>query len=131
MMWHPGVYAKLLAEKIRNHNANVWLVNTGWSGGSFGTGSRMPLRFTRAIIDGIHAGTLASAPVIRDPIMRLDVVTECAGVPAEMMQPKLAWSDAAEYEDACRKLATRFCANFEKYANAVDPDVVASGPAGA
>ena len=130
LVWHPGVYANLLAEKIRKHNANVWLVNTGWSGGSFGTGSRMPLRLTRTIVDGIHSGSLASAPVVHDPILNLDIVSECAGVPAEMMQPRLAWSNATLYEEASRKLAARFCANFKKYTDAVDANVIASGPAG-
>ena len=129
LVWHPGVYAKLLAEKIRRHEANVWLVNTGWSGGSYGTGSRMPLRFTRAIVDGIHSGQLASAPVVREPIMGLDIVTECEGVPAEMMQPCLSWRNATAFEEASRKLAARFRTNFEKYANAVDASVVSSGPA--
>ena len=128
LVWHPGVYAKLLAEKIRRHEANVWLVNTGWSGGSCGTGSRMPLRFTRAIVDGIHSGQLASAPVVREPIMGLDIVTECEGVPAEMMQPSLSWRNTAAFEEASRKLAARFRSNFEKYANAVDASVVSSGP---
>ena len=128
-MWHPGVYAKLLADRIRKYESNVWLVNTGWSGGSFGKGSRMPLRFTRAIIDGIHSGELASAPIVRDPVMALNIVTACEGVPAEMMQPCLSWRDAAAFEEASRKLAARFRSNFEKYANAVDASVVASGPA--
>ena len=129
LVWHPGVYAKLLAEKIRKHEANVWLVNTGWSGGSYGTGSRMPLRFTRAIVDGIHSGQLAAAPVVREPIMGLDIVTECDGVPVEMMQPSLSWRNLTAFEEASRRLAARFRANFEKYANAVDASVVSSGPA--
>lgn len=89
----------------------------------------MPLRFTRAIVDGIHSGQLASAPVVREPIMGLDIVTECEGVPAEMMQPSLSWRNASAFEEASRKLAARFRSNFEKYANAVDATVVSSGPA--
>ena len=88
----------------------------------------MPLRFTRAIIDGIHSGQLASAPVVHDSIMGLDIVTACEGVPAEMMQPRLSWRDAAAFEETSRKLAARFRSNFEKYADAVDASVVASGP---
>jgi phosphoenolpyruvate carboxykinase (ATP) len=130
LVWHPGVYAKLLAEKIQKHGSSVWLVNTGWSGGAYGVGSRMPLRFTRAVIDGIHSGALRSAPVERDPIMNLDVVTACDGVPAEMLQPKLAWRDALAFEEASRKLANRFRTNFEKYASAVSADVADAGPAG-
>jgi phosphoenolpyruvate carboxykinase (ATP) len=128
LVWHPGVYAKLLADKVRKFGVRVWLVNTGWSGGSFGTGSRMPLRFTRAVIDGIHSGTLASAPIVRDAIMGLDVVSACPGVPQEMLQPALSWRDSTAYESTARKLAERFRRNFEKYADAVDPEIVAAGP---
>ena len=88
----------------------------------------MPLQYTRAIIDGIHSGALVSAPVIRDSIMRLDVVTACEGVPDKMMQPRMSWQSESAFEDASRKLAARFCSNFEKYAIAVDADVIASGP---
>ncbi len=130
LVWHPGVYAKLLAAKIKKHNANVWLVNTGWSGGSYGTGSRMPLRYTRAIIDGIHSGQLKSAPTVRDDIMSLDVVTACEGVSADMMQPRLSWADVSAYETAARKLAARFQKNFAQYATAVESHVVDAGPRG-
>jgi phosphoenolpyruvate carboxykinase (ATP) len=128
LVWHPGVYAKLLAEKVRKFGARVWLVNTGWSGGAFGTGSRMPLRFTRAVIDGIHSGQLAEAPVVRDAIMGLDIVAACPGVPQEMLQPALSWRDTSAYESTARKLAERFRNNFEKYAAAVDPAIAAAGP---
>ena len=130
LVWHPGVYANLLAEKIRARKANVWLVNTGWSGGSYGTGSRMPLRFTRAIVDGIHSGQLRSAPFVHDNIMNLDVMTACNGVPAEMMQPRLAWQDSAAFDHASGKLAARFIGNFEKYSSAVEAAVTVSGPLG-
>ncbi len=128
LVWHPGVYARLLADKVRKFKSNVWLVNTGWSGGSYGTGSRMPLRFTRAIIDGIHSGALTSAPIVREPIMGLDVVTACEGVPSEMLQPRLSWRDVAAFEETSKKLAARFRKNFEQYASAVDSAVVAAGP---
>ena len=90
----------------------------------------MPLRFTRSVIDGIHSGRLQQAPVIHDPIMNLDVVTVCEGVPAEMLQPRLSWRDVAAFEDTSRKLAARFQKNFEQYVAAVDPAVAASGPTG-
>jgi phosphoenolpyruvate carboxykinase (ATP) len=88
----------------------------------------MPLRFTRAVIDGIHSGTLADAPVVRDPIMGLDVISTCPGVPTEMLQPALSWRDTAAYEATARKLAERFRTNFEKYSSAVDPAIVTAGP---
>src|SRR5438876_2493845 len=81
LVWHPARYAELLAAKMTQQQANVWLVNTGWSGGSHGTGRRMKLSLTRAIIDAIHAGVLANAPTLRDPVFGFDVVTECPGVP--------------------------------------------------
>jgi len=130
LVWHPGVYAKLLAEKIRRYGSNVWLVNTGWSGGAYGTGCRMPLRFTRAVIDGIHAGHLKTAPTVHDPIMSLDVVTSCEGVPAEMLQPRKVWRNLEAFEETARKLAFRFQANFAKYQDSVDPAVKAAGPQG-
>ncbi|MEZ6067005.1 MAG: phosphoenolpyruvate carboxykinase (ATP) [Planctomycetaceae bacterium] len=92
------MYAKLLSEKLRRHHAHVWLVNTGWAGGSYGTGARISLKYTRAIIQSIYSGELADAPVVRDPIFGLDVVTACPGVPAEILVPRQSWSDAASYE---------------------------------
>lgn len=130
LVLHPSRYAKLLAEKISKHDSAVWLVNTGWSGGAYGTGSRMPLRFTRAIVDGIHSGELRNAPIARDEILGLDVVTQCPGVPAEMLQPRLSWRDAWAYEETARKVASLFRKNFEKYADQVDASVTASGPQG-
>src|SRR5436305_7760447 len=79
LVWHPNVYAELLAAKMRQHNARVWLVNTGWSGGGYGVGKRIKLAHTRAIIDAIHSGALGDAPVERDPVFGVEVVTECPG----------------------------------------------------
>ena len=98
LVWHPQKYADLLADRIRTHNANVWLVNTGWSGGPYGVGSRMKLSFTRAIIDAIHAGQLADAPTIIDPIFGLHVVTSCPNVPDEILNPRQTWSDPTAYD---------------------------------
>ena len=128
LVCHPSEYARLLAEKVSRHGSSVWLVNTGWSGGAYGVGSRMPLRFTRAIIDAIHSGELRDAPVAHDPVLNLDVVTQCSGVPAEMLQPRLAWRSEADFVEAARKLSDRFRANFEKYTSQVAPEVVRSGP---
>lgn len=130
LVWHPSVYAELLAEKIRKHDSAVWLVNTGWSGGAYGEGSRMPLRFTRAIIDEIHSGSLRNAASVKDEIFGFDIVTECSGVPAEMLQPKLSWRDVAAFEETAKKLAADFRSNFEKYAAECDEAVTKAGPAG-
>ena len=94
LVWHPAKYAELLAAKLKQHGAHVWLVNTGWSGGAYGTGTRMKLAHTRAIIDAIHAGALADAPAQRDPMFGFDMVTECPGVPAEILTPRNTWADA-------------------------------------
>ena len=88
LVWHPTKYAELLADKVARHNARVWLVNTGWTGGSYGVGRRIPLAHTRAIIDAIHAGRLAGAKTVRDPVFGIDAIVECPGVPAEMLIPR-------------------------------------------
>ena len=112
LVWHPNKYAELLAEKVRQHNAQVWLVNTGWSGGPPGTGSRMKLAHTRAIINAIHSGTLSSAPTTTEPIFGLRVVTNCPGVPDDLLQPRHAWSNPAAYDVSARKLFESFDRNY-------------------
>ncbi len=112
LVWHPNKYAELLAEKVRKHNAQVWLVNTGWSGGPPGVGSRMKLAHTRAIVNAIHSGTLSSAPTNTEPIFGLHVVTQCPGVPDELLQPRRAWSDPAAYDASARKLCESFERNY-------------------
>ncbi len=116
LVWHPRKYADLLAERIRTHNANVWLVNTGWSGGAYGVGSRMKLAYTRAIIDAIHAGQLKDVPTQTDPIFGLHVLTSCPGVPTEILNPRQTWTDPAAYDLAANKLATMFRENLAQFA---------------
>jgi phosphoenolpyruvate carboxykinase (ATP) len=128
LVWHPGKYAELLAERMRKHNANVWLVNTGWSGGGYGVGSRMKLSSTRAVVDAIHSGTLADAPKRRDPVFGFETVVEAPGVPKEVLWPRDTWKDPAAYDAAAAKLAGLFAKNFEKYAADVSPEVRAAGP---
>ena len=102
LVWHPRKYAELLAEKIKKLNSRVWLVNTGWSGGSYGVGKRISLSHTRAIIEAIHNGTLAKAKTQSDPVFDLDVVSECLGVPNEILVPHRAWTDKAAYESTAK-----------------------------
>ena len=116
LVWHPRKYADLLAERIRTHNANVWLVNTGWSGGAYGVGSRMKLAYTRAIIDAIHAGQLKDVPTQTDSIFGLHVLTSCPGVPTEILNPRQTWTDPAAYDLAANKLATMFRENLAQFA---------------
>jgi phosphoenolpyruvate carboxykinase (ATP) len=128
LVWHPSKYAELLAEKMRKHNARVWLVNTGWGGGGPGVGKRISLKNTRAIIDAIHDGSLAKAKTERDPVFGFEVVAECAGVPPEILIPRNAWADKAAYEATAKKLAGLFNKNFETYAAGVSAEVKNSAP---
>jgi phosphoenolpyruvate carboxykinase (ATP) len=114
---------------MKQHKARVWLVNTGWGGGSYGVGKRISLKNTRAIIDAIHSGALASANTKRDPVFGFDVVTECPGVPDQILLPRGTWSDASAYDAAAAKLASLFRENFKKYEAGVTPEIVAAGPA--
>jgi phosphoenolpyruvate carboxykinase (ATP) len=115
LVWHPNKYAELFSHKIRSHKTRVWLVNTGWSGGVYGVGSRIKLAHTRAIINAIHNGALETLKRWRDPIFGFDVVPECPGVPSEILIPRNAWADSAAYDAAAKKLARLFEENFKKY----------------
>jgi len=128
LVWHPNKYAELLAAKMRQHNSRVWLVNTGWNGGGYGVGQRIKLAQTRAIIDAIHTGKLASARRQKDPVFGFDVVTECPDVPANMIQPRNTWSNPADYDAAAKKLAGLFVANFKTYEGGVNPEVRTASP---
>jgi len=128
LVWHPAKYAELLAEKMMEHKVNIWLINTGWSGGSYGIGSRIKLKFTRAIIDAIHAGTLAKAPTKTDPVFGIYVVTEVPHVPTEMLIPEHTWADKEAFAATARKLAKLFVENFKKFEAGTAPEVKAAGP---
>jgi len=128
LVWHPTKYAEMLADKLRKHHAQTWLVNTGWSGGAYGTGSRIKLRYTRAIIDAIHSGALASVPTQDDPVFGLAVPASCPEVPAEMLMPKTTWADKAAYDERAKKVAALFRENFKKYEAQASAEVRAAGP---
>jgi phosphoenolpyruvate carboxykinase (ATP) len=129
LAWHPSKYAELLAEKLRKHGAQTWLVNTGWSGGGFGTGgSRMKLKFTRAIVDAIHSGELIKAPTKADPMFGFAVPETCPGVPSEILWPKNTWKDAAAFDATAKKLATLFQNNIQKYAEKMPEAARNAGP---
>jgi len=115
LVWHPVKYAELLAEKIRKHKSRVWLVNTGWSGGAYGTGKRMKLAHTRAIIDAIHNGSITESKTTRDAVFGFDVVSECPGAPSELLLPRNAWVDKAAFDSTAQKLWQLFQENFKKY----------------
>lgn len=128
MVWHPNKYAELLAAKMRQHQSRVWLVNTGWSGGGYGVGKRMKLAYTRAIIDAIHSGALATAKVERDSIFGFDTVVECPNVPSEILRPRDTWSDKSSFDATARKLAGLFIENFKKYEGGVNAEVRTASP---
>jgi phosphoenolpyruvate carboxykinase (ATP) len=128
LVWHPMKYASLLAEKIQRHRSNVWLVNTGWSGGAHGVGKRMKLSLTRAIIDAIHSGQLATIASNPDPVFGVGIVAECPGVPREVLTPRATWSDKTAYDATARKLAGLFLANFRQYEDKVAREVKEAAP---
>ena len=128
LVWHPGKYANLLSQKICKHGASVWLVNTGWTGGGYGEGSRIKLGYTRSIIDGIYSGSLDEAKAEVDPVFGLQTVVECPAVPSELLRPRDTWSDAARYDVAAQKLAGLFRDNFAAYADGVSEAVRSAGP---
>jgi phosphoenolpyruvate carboxykinase (ATP) len=106
----------------------VWLVNTGWSGGSFGIGSRVRLKYSRAILDAIHNGARAGAPTTPDPTFGFAVVTEWPDVPSEILVPRDTWADKHAYDQAARMLAHRVAENFKHFERGVSPAVKAAAP---
>ena len=128
LVWHPAKYAEMLAERIREHDSNVWLVNTGWTGGAYGVGRRMKLSYTRAIIDAIHSGALKTAATVEDPIFGFAVPTEVEGVPTEVLIPKNTWGDAAKFDETAKKLASLFKENFKQYEDKANEAIRGAGP---
>jgi len=126
---HPGIYARMLGEKMKEHGSRAWLVNTGWTGGGHGKGTRMSLGHTRAIIDAALGGKLDSVETVTVPHFGLEVPVEVPGVPSKVLIPRKAWSDPEAYDEAARKLASMFRENFRKYSEEVEPGIASAGPA--
>jgi phosphoenolpyruvate carboxykinase (ATP) len=125
---HPGRYAAMLGEKMRRHEVNVWLVNTGWTGGDFGRGHRIKLGYTRAMITAALEGRLANSVYETHPVFGVAFPKECPGVPAEILNPKNTWQDDAAYDEKAKFLAGLFVKNFEKYASGVNEEIKAAAP---
>jgi phosphoenolpyruvate carboxykinase (ATP) len=125
---HPNVYAKLLGQKIAAHGSSVWLVNTGWTGGPYGVGSRMKIAFTRAMIKAALSGALDGAALRTDPVFNVAVPVEVPKVPNAVLDPRNTWSDKAAYDQAAKKLAGMFADNFKGFEDSVGPEVRAAGP---
>ncbi len=128
MVWEPNVYARLLGERIAEHRVNVWLVNTGWTGGPYGVGSRMRIAHTRAMINAALSGKLEGLGVDVDPIFNLAVPKSCPDVPTDVLTPRKTWADQAAYEAQARKLAGMFADNFQAFEASASAGVTAAGP---
>jgi phosphoenolpyruvate carboxykinase (ATP) len=124
----PIEYAKLLGERIDQHQVDVWLVNTGWSGGPYGVGERMDIEVTRAIVRAALAGTLRTIPTRHDAIFNLEVPLRCPDVPDEVLDPRRTWADPALYELQAAKLAEMFRTNFNRFVDQVPAEIVTAGP---
>lgn len=128
LVWHPTVYAEMLAERIRRHGSRVWMVNTGWTGGPYGTGQRMRLAHTRAIIDAIHDGLLEQAETQTDPVFGVGVPKTCPGVPDEVLVPADTWPDREAYRQTAADLVRLFDENFARYAELASDEIREAGP---
>jgi phosphoenolpyruvate carboxykinase (ATP) len=124
---HPSVYAKMLGERIAQHKAQCWLVNTGWAGGAYGVGQRMKIAHTRALVRAALAGTLKDAPVRKEGYFGLLVPESCGELTADVLNPRNTWSDKGSYDETARELSRRFESNFKKFEPYVGEDVKAAG----
>ncbi|HEX8362549.1 MAG TPA: phosphoenolpyruvate carboxykinase (ATP) [Longimicrobium sp.] len=125
---HPGVYADLLGQRIAEHGSRVWLVNTGWTGGPYGVGSRMKLSYTRAMVRAALAGELDDVETVESPFFRLNIPTSIPGVPSEVLVPRETWADKDAFDKQARELADKFLKNFEQFADRVPEAVRTAGP---
>ena len=124
----PNVYARMLGERIATHRSRVWLVNTGWTGGPPGTGSRMKIAYTRAMITAALSGQLDGVSYRTHPIFKLDMPTTCPGVPDSVLDPRTTWPDADAYDAQATKLAGMFIENFKAFEKDVAAAVKTAGP---
>lgn len=125
---HPGQYAQMLGKKMQEHKVNVWMINTGWTGGPYGIGNRMKLKYTRAMITAALEGRLTDSEFVIDPIFGFAIPQQCPNVPAEVLNPRNTWTDKKAYDEKARFLADLFVKNFEKYKDGVTTEVLAAAP---
>ncbi len=128
MPLHPAEYAEMLSKKMKDANVNVWLVNTGWTGGAYGTGSRMKLKYTRAMIEAALDGKLEKVEYTQHPIFGLNMPVECENVPSEVLNPKQTWSDKESYDAKAMELANSFKKNFMKFEDNANKEILSGGP---
>ena len=127
---HPAVYATLFGEKITKHHVTAWLVNTGWTGGSLGTGDRLTIAQSRTLIAAAvsYAMTGPNRDFLKDPVFGFCVPRTCRGFPTELLTPRRTWDDPDSYDTAARDLARRFAANFEPFIDYVGSEIAQAGP---
>lgn len=135
LVLHPAKYAEMLAEKMQKHGTTAWLVNTGWSGGSYGVGQRIKLAYTRRIIDAINNGSLHNANYTETPVFGLHIPDAIEGIPSEILHPENTWSDETAYQETLQKLAGLFQSNFKKFtgykignSSKLAEEILAAGP---
>jgi len=128
MMRHPSVYAQLLEDRIKKHKATCWLVNTGWTGGPYGTGSRMKIQYTRALLNAALDKSLNDVEMRTDPIFGFQVPTSAPEVPVEILNPRNTWSKTSDYDAQAKKLATLFHKNFEQFKDQTPQGVITAAP---
>jgi len=125
---HPTKYAEMLGEKMDQHDVKVWLVNTGWSGGEYGTGERIRLKYTRAMITAALEGKLDNVDYKKHEVFGLDMPAECEGVPTDILSPRNTWADKSAYDAKANELADQFNANFEKYQEFANDEIMNAAP---
>jgi phosphoenolpyruvate carboxykinase (ATP) len=118
----------MLADRMSKHQVDCWLINTGWTGGKYGTGKRCPLKYTRAIVDAVHSGELAKAEYENFEVFNLSIPKAIEGVPSELLNPKTAWKNKEAFQREVSKLAGMFQKAFALYEKDVAPSVAAAGP---
>jgi len=128
MPLHPTKYAEMLGEKMKNTNVNVWLVNTGWSGGEYGQGKRIKLSYTRSMISAALNGELEKVEFTKHSIFGIRMPESCSGVPSEILSPRNTWTDEDKYDKKANELAKAFIKNFEKFANHANTEILESAP---
>jgi len=128
MLLHPTEYGKMLSQKMKASGATVWLVNTGWSGGAYGTGKRMSLKYTRALISSALEGDLKNVEFAVDDIFGLNMPTECKGVPSEILNPRNTWTDKEAYDKKANHLAKAFMKNFDQFSDYANDEIMAGAP---
>lgn len=125
---HPTKYAEMLGEKMKEHNVNIWLINTGWSGGEYGTGERIKLKYTRAMITAALTGQLDNVETKQHDIFGLNMPVSCPDVPSEILDPRNTWADKAAYDKKANHLAEEFVKNFEVFADNANEEILAAAP---